>query len=73
MMKEYISTEYQRGYQKKRYRENREQCLAYQKDYYEKHREQCLERSKKWSMENDRTEYFREYHRKRKAKQVEAV
>lgn len=72
-MKEYISCESQRKYQKKRYAENKEECKAYQREYYKKNREACLERYKRWSLENDRTEYFREYHRKRKAKQVEAV
>lgn len=72
-MKEYISCESQRKYQKKRYAENKEECKAYQREYYKKNREACLARYKKWGLENDRTEYFREYHRKRKAKQVEAV
>ena len=72
-MKEYISCESQRKHQKKRYAENKEECKAYQREYYKKNREACLARYKKWSLENDRTEYFREYHRKRKAKQVEAV
>lgn len=65
-MKEYLTSESSRRYQKKWYQKHKEEFKARQREYYKEHREECLARYKKWSMTHDRSEYQREYYKRRK-------
>lgn len=65
-MKEYLTSESTRRYRKKWYQKNKEKCKERRREYYREHREECLASNKKWSMKHDRSEYFKEYYKRRK-------
>lgn len=66
MKEEYSTSEAERSYRKKYYQQNREKILARQKAYDAEHKEQKLAYQKQYTMTHDRSEYFKEYYRKRK-------
>lgn len=62
---EYITSETERAYRKRRYQDNKAQLKEKTKEYREKNRERVLAYQKKYTMTHDRSEYFKERHKKR--------
>lgn len=66
-MKEiYLTSEAERKYRKKYYEKNRELILLRSRERYAKDPESKREQNKRYSMTHDRSEYFRQYYRKKK-------
>lgn len=68
---EYVTTEAERRYQKKHYRENRDKKLENARRYRETHKESIREYQKHYSMTHDRSEYFRQRYLSKKAEKRE--
>lgn len=67
-MKEiYLTSEAERKYRKSYYERNRERILQKRKERYVANLEREREKNKQYSMTHDRNEYFREYHKRKKA------
>ena len=63
----YLTSEAERRYRKAYYERNRERILQKRKERYAADPDKYREKNKRYSMTHDRSEYFREYHRKKKA------
>lgn len=65
-MREYVTTEAERAYRKRYYAKNRDKIVERQRQYNEANREKINDKSREYAFKHDRSEYFREYYRKRK-------
>lgn len=72
MEKEYLTTEKKREWQRDYYRRNRDALKEKNKAYKERNREKINAYQKRYGMTHDRTEYYRQYNRMRKQKQLAA-
>jgi len=62
----YLTSEAERKYRKKYYERNKEKLLAAHKERYKQNREELLAYNKQYNMTHDRSEYFKEYYRRKK-------
>ena len=62
---EYLTTEAERRYKKKYYQQHREVILQRKREEYAENREKYREKNKSYAMTHDRSQYFKELHRKK--------
>lgn len=67
----YVTTEAERRYRKKYYTKNCERIKERNRQYRETHKDQISDYQKRYSMTHDRSEYFRERWKKKKAEMAE--
>lgn len=65
-MKEYLTSEAERAYRKKYYREHREEILEKSKKYREAHKEESAVYGKRYRMTHDLSEYYHQYYLRNK-------
>lgn len=66
MKTEYLTSEAERRYRKSYYEKNRESILQKRREQYAANPEKFREKNKRYDMTHDRSEYYRQYYRRKK-------
>ena len=67
MNTEYLTSEAERKYRKAYYERNKERILRKKREKYREDPDKYREENKKYGLTHDRSEYFRQYYRRKKA------